>query len=190
MNIYPYSGGPATQTILSMRDSSTNSISFVAEYSDTTRKITFYRKDSSGSLTPVGTPSLTLTKGNFIFPYRNLISWKNLDAWNRLIIEYTQAQPLNQAGAHYSLRIYVGSTPSSRVYFSDSAGTASPSALFFGVDNMILDFCSQWAGGTTTPAKPGNFDIMNFLWFSGPSIVFSNTKCKYRVFSLIKCILM
>ena len=87
---------------------------------------------------------------------------------------YTQAQPLDQAGAYYSMRMFVGSTSSSRVYFWDSAGTASPPALFFGVNNMILDFCSQWAGGTT-PTKPGNFDIMNFLWFAGPSIIYSNT---------------
>ena len=74
MDIYPYSGGPATQTILSIRDSSTNLISFVAEYSDTTNEITFYRKDSSGSLNIVAAPSLTLTRGNIIFFYRNLSS--------------------------------------------------------------------------------------------------------------------
>ena len=66
MDIYPYSGGPTTQTILSIRDYSTNTISFVAEYSDTTGKITFYRRDSSDTLTAVATPSLALTKGNFI----------------------------------------------------------------------------------------------------------------------------
>ena len=71
MSIYPYSGGPATQTILSIRDSSTNAVSFVAEYSDTTSKITFYRKDSSGSLNAVATPSLTLAKSNFHFGLLN-----------------------------------------------------------------------------------------------------------------------
>ena len=65
MDIYPYSGGPATQTLFSIRDSSTNLISFIAEYSDTTSKITLYRKDSDGSLNAVATPSLILTKGNF-----------------------------------------------------------------------------------------------------------------------------
>ena len=67
MDIYPYSGGPSTQTLFSIRDGSTNSVSFVAELSDSTSKITFYRKDSiSGSLVAVDTPSLTLTQGNLI----------------------------------------------------------------------------------------------------------------------------
>mgnify|MGYP000964122600 CR=1 FL=1 len=68
MDIYPYSGGPSTQTLFSIRDGSTNSVSFVAELSDSTSKITFYRKDSiNGSLVAVATPSLTLTKGKFYF---------------------------------------------------------------------------------------------------------------------------
>ena len=40
MDIYPNSGGPETQALFSIRDSSTNSISFVADYSGTTRQIT------------------------------------------------------------------------------------------------------------------------------------------------------
>ena len=63
MDIYPYSGGPETQTILSVRDSITNLISFVAEYSDSTDQITFKRLDSGGSMDAVATPNLTLTKG-------------------------------------------------------------------------------------------------------------------------------
>ena len=45
MDIKPYSGGPSAQTLLSLRDSSTNVVSFVAEISDSTGYITFYRKD-------------------------------------------------------------------------------------------------------------------------------------------------
>ena len=75
MDIYPYSGGPSTQTLFSIRDDSTNSVSFAAELSDSTSKITFYRKDSvTGLLTAVATPPLTLAKGNFIFYYENLTS--------------------------------------------------------------------------------------------------------------------
>ena len=66
MDIYPHSGGPTTQTIFSIRDSSTNLISFVAEYSDSTDQITFKRLDSGGSMTAVATPTPILTKGNFI----------------------------------------------------------------------------------------------------------------------------
>ena len=68
MDIYPYSGGPSPQTLFSIRDGSTNLVPFVAELSDSTgstSEITFYRKDSSGSLIAVATPSLTMTKGNF-----------------------------------------------------------------------------------------------------------------------------
>ena len=79
----------------------------------------------------------------------------------------------------------VGSTNSNRAYFTDSAGTTSPKPIFFGVNNMVLDFCSQLVSGTT-PTTPGNFDIMNFLWFSGPNIVYSNTACKLIVSSSYK----
>ena len=67
MDIHPYTDGPSPQTLFSIRDGSTNLVSFVAELSDSTgstSEITFYRKDSSGSLIAVATPSLTLTKGN------------------------------------------------------------------------------------------------------------------------------
>ena len=91
-----------------------------------------------------------------------------------MIIEYTQAQPLALAGAYYSLKMFLGTVDTSRIYFADTAGTASPPALFYGVNNMVLDFCSQLVGGTT-PTTSGNFDITNFQWFAGPSIVYSNT---------------
>ena len=104
---------------------------------------------------------------------------EKLGTWNRLIIEYTQAQPLNSAGAYYSLRIFIGSSSTSRIYFADSAGTASPPALFFGVTNMVLDFCSKVMDGTTPTTretnKDGNFDVLNFLWFAGPGGVYQNT---------------
>ena len=101
-----------------------------------------------------------------------------------MIIEYTQAQPLNLPGAYYSIRMFVGSTSSSsREYFTDSAGTASPPALFFGVNNMVLDFCSQVRDGTIPTIhetnKDGNFDISNFLWFAGPGGVYQNTTGTY-----------
>ena len=76
MDIKPYSGGPSTQTLFSIRDGSTNSVSFAAEITDSAGEITFYRKDSiSGSLVAVATPSLALTKGIVLFNffYRNLI---------------------------------------------------------------------------------------------------------------------
>lgn len=62
MDIQPYSGGPSTQTIFSIRDSSTNLVSFVAELSDSTGYITFYRTSSSGQLNTIATPSLALAK--------------------------------------------------------------------------------------------------------------------------------
>ena len=68
MDIKPYSGGPSTQTLFSIRDGSTNSVSFAAEITDSAGEITFYRKDSiSGSLVAVATPSLALTKGIVLF---------------------------------------------------------------------------------------------------------------------------
>ena len=74
MDIYPYSGGPSTQTLFSIRDGSTNKVSFTAELSDSTGKITFYRKDSVTSMmTAVATPSLALAKGKF-YNYGNLTS--------------------------------------------------------------------------------------------------------------------
>ena len=80
---------------------------------------------------------------------------------------------------------------SSRVYFADSAGTTSPPALLFGVNDMVLDFCSQVIDGTipTTreTTKDGNFDILNFLWFAGASGVYQNTVCNSKF--LIQCLI-
>ena len=104
---------------------------------------------------------------------------KKLEAWNRLIIEYTQAAPLSFAGSYYSLRIFIGSSYTSRIYFTDSAGTNPSPELFFGVNNMVLDICSRVIDGTTPTTrettKDGNFDILNFLWFAGPNGVYQNT---------------
>lgn len=95
-----------------------------------------------------------------------------------MIIEYTQAQPLDLSGSYYTLKIFVGSA-SFRYYFADSAGTTSTPALFFDVSNMALDFCSQVIDGTipTTrqTTKDGYFDIMNFVWFAGPGVVYQNS---------------
>ena len=67
MDIYPHPGGPPTQTLFSIRDGSTNSVSFAAELSDSSGEITFYRKDSLNGMIEVATPSsVTLAKGNFI----------------------------------------------------------------------------------------------------------------------------
>ena len=78
MVIYPYSGGSPTQALFSIRDGSTNSVSFAAELSDSTNEITFYRKDSiTGLLTAVATPSLPLPQGNFYFLSRKSHFLKN-----------------------------------------------------------------------------------------------------------------
>ena len=45
---------------------------------------------------------------------------------------------------------------------------------------MVLDFCSQLVSGST-PTTPGNFDVVNFLWFAGPSIVYSNIAGKLTI---------
>ena len=44
---------------------------------------------------------------------------------------------------------------------------------------MVLDFCSQVEDGVSPTirqaTKDGNFDILNFLWFAGPGVVYQNT---------------
>jgi len=108
-----------------------------------------------------------------------------LDAWNRLIIECTQAQPTDLAGAYYSLRIFVGTSNTSRIYFEDP-GLPSNTVLFWGVNDMILDLCSQVVNATVPSVrqttKDGNYDILNFLMFSGPNGVYQNTTCKQLIF--------
>ena len=84
----------------------------------------------------------------------------------------------------------------SRIYFADSAGTASPPALFFGVNNMVLDFCSQVIDGATPTTrqttKDGNFDILNFQWVAGPGAVYQNTDCNLTplIQYLISCVVV
>ena len=50
---------------------------------------------------------------------------------------------------------------------------------------MVLDFCSQVTDGTTPTTretnKDGNFDILNFLWFAGPSGIYDNSTGKLAV---------
>ena len=67
MNIRPLSGGLATQTLFSIRGSSTNVVPFRAELSDSTGYLTFHRKDSDGIWNNYPT-TLALQKGktNFV----------------------------------------------------------------------------------------------------------------------------
>ena len=66
MDIRPLSGGPTTQTLFSIRDSSTNVVPFMAELSDSTGYLTFHRKDSSGTWNNYPT-TLPLQKSNQIY---------------------------------------------------------------------------------------------------------------------------
>ncbi len=72
-----------------------------------------------------------------------------------------------------------------RTYFADT-GTPSDTVLFWGVDNIVLDLCSQLIDATVPSVrqttKDGNYDILNFLMFSGPSGVYQNTSCKQLTF--------
>ena len=67
MDIKPLSGGPATQTLFSIRDSSTNTVPFMAELSDTTGYLTFYRKDSSGTVNSYPMTTHALQKSKYFF---------------------------------------------------------------------------------------------------------------------------
>ena len=69
MNIRPLSGGPATQTLFSIRDGSTNAVAFVAELSDTTGYLTFYRKDSSGTFNSYPMTTHALQKSKYFITY-------------------------------------------------------------------------------------------------------------------------
>ena len=81
------------------------------------------------------------------------------------------------------MRIFVGTSASSRYYFIEPSSTT---VLFPGVNNMILDLCSQMVDGTTTreTTKDGNYDILNFLMFTGGGGVYQNTdrKCTIKIF--------
>ena len=47
---------------------------------------------------------------------------------------------------------------------------------------MVIDLCSQMVSGTTTReiGKDGNYDILNFLVFSGAGGVYQNTASKLK----------
>ena len=109
------------------------------------------------------------------------------DTWNRLIIECTQAQRTTLEGAYYSLRIFVGTNEMTRTYFADP-GTPLNGVLFWGVSSMVIDLCSQMVSGTTTreTTKDGNYDILNFLVFSGAGGVYQNTASKLQILNLLK----
>ena len=65
MDIRPLAGGPATQTLFSIRDSSTNVVPFWAEIEDDTGYITFYRKNSGGTGDSYQITTLALQKRKY-----------------------------------------------------------------------------------------------------------------------------
>ena len=77
MDIRPLSGGPTTQTLFSIRDSSTNVVPFRAELSDSTGYLTFHRKDSSGTWNSYPT-TLALQKSKQIY-FMNVIYFITLN---------------------------------------------------------------------------------------------------------------
>lgn len=65
MDIKPYSGGPSTQTIFSIRDITSNIVPFVVNLDDATGTVTVVRTNSDGSPVTVASSPAPLVKGNF-----------------------------------------------------------------------------------------------------------------------------
>ena len=86
----------------------------------------------------------------------------------------------------------MGTGSISRIVLTDP-GFPSNTVLFWGVSNMVLDLCSQMVSGTVPSVrqttKDGNYDILNFLMFTGTIGVYQNQTCKQKLFfyNFLRC---
>ena len=162
---YPYTGGTYPQTIFSIRNNGNQAVSFTVQISNTfTIRVAHYvTAINDWQIIFSGGDALTPSKQIILSLYFKLLS-KNIDAWNRVIVEMVQAQPSEFGVGYCSCRIWINGVSSARSYFADF-GTGH--YLFHDRDNVEVNFCARRIQGGSTPLYTGSNDLMNFIWFKG-----------------------
>ena len=74
-----------------------------------------------------------------------------------------QAQPSEFGVGYCSSRIWLNGVPSDRNYF---ANFGLGRYLFWDMNNVEINLCAK-RNNVGEPVYPGNYDLMNFIWFKG-----------------------
>ena len=179
LDFYPYSDGRPTQTIFSIRDTSTNTISLRLDFILTFNTINIWIEPSPASRYYVFDSAITsqisiATGNNKLFFQNKLYNINNIliDAWNHVIVEIVQAQHLSFGLGYSSAKVWVNENGISPVYFGDfSTGDTT----IANGNNAALDICGAYdnsSPGLVDSSLTGTFDLMNILWFQGSESVF------------------
>ena len=174
-DFYPYSNGPSTQTIFSIRNTASNFISLRVDYFLPSETLNIWINPPSGSSYYI-TTSISIRTGNESSRSTRIMNYfLTIGNWNRLIFEIVQAQPQGLEAGFSSARVWVNQTVTTRVFFGDLA--AGDTTITDG-DNAALDICGVF--DSTSPnlvssSLAGYFDILNFVWFQGARGLFTST---------------
>lgn len=97
------------------------------------------------------------------------------DVWNRVIIEFTQAQPSDLTeGGFCQARIWINGD----IVLNSTFGNFSNGKLFYDAENYSLDLCSR------IPLADNNrdsyLDYANFVWIKGSGMAYMNNSGIYQ----------
>ena len=110
-------------------------------------------------------------------------------SWNRVILELTQAQPLEFGQGSTSVRLWINGQATDRVYFGDFAAGDYP---ITDGNYASLEICGYYDSTDSNfihSATSGTFNLMNFLWYQGALNFVSNTTCKKNFPTIFVCLL-
>ena len=161
-DIYPYSDGAYPQTILSFRNSQNFAVPFTIELMNDLQ-VRAWRYDNPWQNVVSSGNIITNSSLRSVNSYDLTI--KNIDAWNRVIVEVVQAQPSEFEVGYCSGRIWINGVNSSRIYFGNFTQGIY---LFDDMNNVEITLCSRKLEGSDTDLLNfGEYDLMNFVWFKG-----------------------
>ena len=91
-----------------------------------------------------------------------------------MVVEIVQAHPYAFATGYYSARIWINGVGMNRKYFGDFSRH-----LFYVPTTDQITLCSKITPGTNDIAAPGNYDMLNFIWFKGSEGLYVPTGGKF-----------
>ena len=157
------------QTIFSIRNNVNLDVYYSVKFSSTSGNIEVLRF-VTGSAVPIVVSSQSVNDSND-YQCRSFEELITIDAWNRIVVELMQAQPLSSMTGYSSARIWVNGVGTERTYFgNDSTGDI----LFPSLDDTEINFCSRKDPGTNTDTGFGDFQIGNFMYIQGTQYLYSN----------------
>ena len=174
MHLYPHSGGPALQTIFSVRNTVTGSISLEFFFTNDGLLELWINSPSGGHGVFLGNYGLSpLNFGKLQF-YTSHFNPPNieLDSWNHVVVEIIQAQPLEIGDGFSSARLWVDGDVSPRFYFGNFSNGDIP---IIDGNNAAFELCGYYSGATQSLGNTGTFDILNFVWIQGAEGVFQDS---------------